>query len=84
MSKKIAVVLITILAMCTLAGCGNQKFFGDNTYRYAIIALPDGTVVKGELEYWCAYGDNRFHVTVNGQSYFTSTVNIVMMSEMPE
>jgi hypothetical protein len=85
MKQKFVAMLVTMMAMCALAGCGNYTMLDTTyTYRYAIIALPDGTVVKGEVEKWCDYEGEQLQVTINGQTYLTSSFNCVMMTNIPE
>ena len=84
MKKKIAAILVAMMTMCALAGCNYNTLDTTYTYRYAIIALPDGTIVKGEVEKWKDYEGEQLQVTINGQTYLTSSFNCVMMTNIPE
>lgn len=53
MKKRFGVALLStaIITGACLAGCGNKTLFDTTfTYKYAIIQLVDGSVVKGEVE----------------------------------
>ena len=75
----IALLLLAILLLC--AACGNRAIF-DTTYTFnrAIIAMPDGSVVEGEVESWRDYDDgDQLQVTINGVTYLTHASNVVLM-----
>ena len=84
MKKKIAAILAAMMTMCALAGCNYTMLDTTFTYKYAIIALPDGTVIKGEVERWTDYEGEQLQVTIDGQTYLTSSFNCVMMTNIPE
>ena len=85
MKKRLIAVIAAIMTMGALAGCGNHTVIDTTyTFRYAIIALPDGTIVKGKVDKWCDYEGEQLQVTINGQVYLTSSYNCVLMANVPE
>jgi hypothetical protein len=61
---------------------GNMNLL-DTTYRFdkAIIAMPDGSVIKGNIENWADYEGDIVQVKINGKTYITQYSNVVMISE---
>ena len=54
--KKFLAILLVMIMMFSLIGCGNQQIF-DMTYTfdYAIIELPNGEIIEGEIDSWNDY-----------------------------
>lgn len=86
MKKIISVLLAVVMVlsiMCSLTGCGNKQLF-DTTYTFdtAIISLPDGTVVKGEVDSWTDYEDgDQIQVVIDGVTYLVHSTNIVLVQD---
>lgn len=81
MKKKLAIIVAILMMLVT--GCGNKQMF-DTTYTFnkAIINLPDGQVVSGEVQSWTDYEDgDQIQVKVNGTTYLVHSSNIVLMNE---
>jgi len=80
--KKYISVLLTIMMLFALVGCGNQQLF-DTTYTfdYAIIGLPNGEVVEGEVESWNDYDGEQLQIVIDGATYLTHSENIVLIAE---
>ena len=81
--KKI-LILCLILAMVTmLFGCGNMQLI-DTTYSFekAVISLPNGEVIKGDVEGWTDYeNSDMIQVKIDGKTYLTHISNVVLISE---
>ena len=80
--KKL-LVLLSLLGVMILAGCGNQAFM-DTTYTFdrAIIYLPNGESVEGQIVSWSDYEGEQLQVKLDdGKTYLTSSVNIVMIAD---
>jgi len=76
-------VVMLLSVMFGLSACGNQQLI-DITYNFdsAIISLPDGTVVKGEVSSWKDYdGSDQLQVVVNGKTYLVHSSNVALISE---
>lgn len=81
MKKIICFCLLTVFVLLTLVGCGNQTMF-DTTYTfdYAIIELPNGKIVEGEVEEWRDYEGEQLQVKMKGGDiYLTSTYNCTLI-----
>ena len=62
---------------CTV--CGNKQYFDFNyEFNYAIIKLPDGTIVEGRVETWNDYEGDTLQIRVNGVTYLVHSVNCVL------
>jgi ribosomal protein S1 len=82
MKKLIALVLVVVLAMCVLTGCNKQLFDATYSFERAIIYLPNGEVIEGEVTSWTDYEDgDQIQVTINGKTYLVHSSNIVLISE---
>ena len=80
----IAMVLVTSLLLTLpliLSGCGNKDMFDTvYTYDYAIIQLPNGEIVEGEVDQWRDYEGEQIQVRMkNGDIYLASTYNITLI-----
>ena len=82
MKKKILAILLVVMTMFGLMGCGNQQIF-DATYRfdYAIIGLPNGEVIEGEIVSWNDYDGEQLQIVIDGVTYLTHSENVVMIAE---
>ena len=80
----IAMVLVTSLLLTLpliLSSCGNKDMFDTvYTYNYAIIQLPNGEIVEGEVDQWRDYEGEQIQVKMkNGDIYLASTYNITLI-----
>lgn len=73
-------ILAIMFATMLLAGCGNMQMLDTvYTYNYAIIQLPNGEIVEGEVESWTDYDDGeQLQVKINGVYYLCSSYNCVL------
>ena len=82
--KKIALLLITIAMALSLCACGNKTLL-DTTYTFdeAIIRLPDGSIVSGEVTTWTDYEDgDSLQITLkDGNTYLVHASNAVLISK---
>ena len=82
--KKLFLALL-LAAGLTLSACNYQ--FLDSTYKfnYAIINLPDGSVVSGKVESWRDFEDgDQLQVTISGVTYLTHASNVVLIYKRAE
>ena len=82
MKKRIALALVLVIAALLLASCGNKDYFDTvRTYHEAVIAMPDGTVVSGEVQNWRDYEDgDQVQVKIDGITYLVHSSDIVLMN----
>ena len=80
MKKIISILLIAVMIVALLCGCGNATMF-DTTYYFdrAIVQLPNGEVVEGVLTKWCDYESDAIQVTIDGKTYYTHLENVVLI-----
>ena len=81
--KKILIFMMVIAAIFTLSSCGNRQILG-TTYSFerAILTLPDGELVEGEVEsYWKDYEGDQIQVVIDGTTYLVHSSDIVLISE---
>ena len=79
MKKILAGVLVAGTVL--LSSCGNKQVL-DTIYKYdtAILSLPDGSIVSGEVQSWSDYDDgDQIQVKINGTTYLVYSVNIVLI-----
>lgn len=83
MMKKPLLALILSLLLFALSACGNKQIF-DTTYTFtrAILSLPDGTVISGEVESWRDYDDgDQIQVKIDGVTYLVHSSNCVLIAD---
>ena len=81
MKKIFAGVLV--VGTVLLSSCGNKQVL-DTIYKYdtAILSLPDGSIVSGEVQSWSDYDDgDQIQVKINGTTYLVHSVNIVLIQK---
>lgn len=82
MYKKIVYLIISvifIICVLFLSGCNRQIIDIHYSYKYAIISMPDGSIVSGEVDSWRDYSDSdAIQVTINGHTYYTFLDNVVL------
>lgn len=79
MKKIFAGVLV--VGTVLLSSCGNKQVL-DTIYKYdkAILSLPDGSIVSGEVQSWSDYDDgDQIQVKINGITYLVHSVNVVLI-----
>ena len=84
MKKILSVIFLVLVLAIILTACGNQQFI-DTTYTFnkAMIAMPDGTIIFGDIASWKDYDDcDQVQVRMkDGKTYYTSSENIVLIAE---
>ena len=80
--KLITLTSATLIAVSLLSGCNKQVF--DTTFKFnkAIISLPDGTTITGEVESWTDFeSGDQIQVKINGTTYLVHSTNIALINE---
>lgn len=79
--KKIICVLLVLVMVFTLVACNRQIF--DVTYEFdrAIIELPNGEIIEGEITSWRDYEGDQIQVKIDGKTYLVHSSDIVMIAE---
>lgn len=79
--RTLALILAATLTIGGLTGCGNKDMWDTvYTFDYAIIKLPNGEIIEGEVDKWTDYEDgDQLQVTIDGKIYLTSTLNCTLI-----
>ena len=81
MKRIITIAVLLALAALALAGCGNKQIF-DTNYKFdrAIISLPNGEVITGEVQSWMDFEDgDQIQVKINGKTYLVHSSNAALI-----
>ena len=82
MKKILSFIFVIMLVLTLLTSCGNYQMF-DTTYTfdYAIISLPNGDVVEGEVDSWFDYeGSDQIQVKIDGVTYLVHSEDVVLIA----
>ena len=80
--KKFGIIAVLALAL-GLTGCGNKDMW-DTVYTFdkAIISLPNGNIIEGEVESWTDYEDgDQIQVTIDGVIYLVHSSNVILIND---
>lgn len=82
MKKKLLVLLAALTLTTTgLVGCNKQIIDTTYKYDYAIIMLPTGEIVEGDIQSWTDYSDgDQIQVKISGISYLVHSEDIVLIA----
>lgn len=81
--KKSFLVILGLAAVLGLAACGNKQIL-DTTFTFdkAVISLPDGSTVSGEVQSWKDYEDgDQIQIKINDKTYLVHSSNVVLIAE---
>ena len=82
MRKRIFAAVFALALCLMLAGCNKQMV--DTTFKFdrAVIGLPNGEVVDGEVQSWKDYEDgDQIQVKIDGVVYLVHSSNVVLISD---
>lgn len=80
--KKALAILISLFAVASLSSCNKQIIDTNWSYDRAILYLPNGTIVDGDIESWTDYEDgDQIQVKIDGVTYLVHSMNVVLISE---
>lgn len=80
--KKFVIILMIVCVLTTLVGCNRQLI--DTTYNFerAILTLPNGEVIEGEVQGWKDYRDgDQIQVKIDNVTYLVHSSNVVLIAE---
>ncbi len=83
MKKKFAILLIALVALVAFAaGCNKQVFDTTFSFDRAIISLPNGETVSGQVQSWKDYEDgDQIQVKIDGTTYLVHSANVVLIAD---
>ena len=81
--KRIIYICLTLVLIATMfCGCNKQIFDTTYTFDKAIISLPNGELIEGEIESWTDFEDgDQIQVVIDGKTYLVHSSQIVMIAE---
>ena len=81
MKKKLAMMAAALAMIFSLCGCGNYGCADVNyTYDYAIISLPNGEIIEGEVDKWWDYeSSDMIQVEIDGKIYLVHSEDIALI-----
>ncbi|HAN20358.1 MAG: hypothetical protein A2Y15_06810 [Clostridiales bacterium GWF2_36_10] len=80
---NLKLILFTIVLVFILSSCGNKQLI-DTTYTFdrAIIELPNGEIIDGEVQSWKDFEDgDQIQVKINDKTYLVHSSKIVLIAE---
>lgn len=81
--KKIVAIICGVVVLFALSGCGNKMVL-DTTYTFnkAIIQLPTGEIIEGNVQTWNDYDDgDQIQVKIDDTTYLVHSSNVVLIAE---
>lgn len=81
--RKFFITLAAALTIgASLTSCNMQVVDTKYNFDKAIISLPNGEIVEGEVESWRDYdGSDQIQVKINGTTYFCHHSDVVLIEE---
>ena len=81
MTRCLTILTAALMALM-LTACGNRSLLDTHyNFDYAMISMPDGTVVEGKVDTWHDFQQSdQLQVTIGGVTYLTHSTNVVLMS----
>ena len=79
--KKLMITMALFLVL-VLTACNRQVI--DLTYHYdrAIIQLPNGEIIDGEVESWSDYEDgDQLQIKIDGVTYLVHRQDVALIAE---
>ena len=83
MRKKILVLVLAVGVILGCTGCGNKDMW-DTVYTYdkAIISLPNGGTVEGQVQSWTDYEDgDQLQIKIDGKTYLVHSEDCALITE---
>ena len=80
MRKIISLLLILSIAVC-IAGCNRTIF--DTVYHFdrAVVLLPNGETICGDVDTWCDYDGDQLQIVIDGTVYLVHSSNAVLIAD---
>lgn len=82
MKKKLLAAILALGMALSLAGCNRQMIDLTYSYKYAIISLPNGEIIEGEVDSWRDYKDgDQIQITIDGVTYLVHSTDAALMTK---
>ena len=83
--NRIAMIMVAAVLMVmifTMVGCNKQVFDTTHKFDRAIIYLPNGEIIDGEVDSWLDFeNSDQIQVKIDGVTYLVHSTNIVLIRE---
>lgn len=77
-----ALLLIVLSMLAMFTGCNQQIFDTTWSFEKAIIFLPDGEKIEGNVSSWTDFeSSDMIQVVIDGNTYLTHSTNVILISE---
>lgn len=77
---SIATVILVLVFVVMLTGCNRQIVDINYKFDEAIISLPNGDIIEGEVQSWRDYEDgDQIQVKIDGTTYLVHSSDIVLI-----
>ena len=83
MKKRVILIIFVMIITLIFCGFGYNKSLIDLTYAFdeAMIFLPNGQVIHGEVDTWTDFEDgDQLQVTIEGITYLTHSSNVLLIA----
>ena len=78
--KKLVITLAAITAL-SFTGCNRQLVDTTYAFKTAIVSLPNGKVVEGDVESWRDFEDgDQIQVKIDGVTYLVHASNVALIA----
>ncbi len=78
--KAITIIFVLILVVVLLAGCSANQPNQPNQQMYAMIRMPDGSIIQGLCSY-SSFGYCHATVVIDGVRYKTGAENAIVWKD---
>lgn len=79
--RKVALVVLVVILIPVLCACNRTLIDTTYTFDRAIITLPNGEVIDGEVSTWRDFEGDQIQVRIDGKTYLTHVANVVLIAE---
>lgn len=79
--KKLIIITMLILVIAILTGCNMQVIDTTFSFDRAIVSLPDGSLVVGEVDSWRDYEGDQIQVVISGTTYLVHSTDIALIKD---
>lgn len=77
----VVMALIVLPMIVLLSGCNKQLIDLNYKFDRAVLTLPNGEVIDGQIQSWTDYEDgDQIQVKIDGKTYLVHSANIVMIA----
>lgn len=85
MKKSVLITLmmvVMLISVFTITSWSNKQLF-DTTYNFdrAIIELPNGEVIEGEVDSWKDYEGDQLQIKIDGTTYLAHSSKVAMIND---